>query len=140
MGVALPAPEERIVALTGVYHANGSFTGELTYWVGARLGRTHCALCDITHGLFRPKADFARCRDGLPVPFHAVHLDERSPELVAVTEGRTPCVVAVLEGLDGTTTSSVLLDPDALEACGGDPEAFVVALEAAAEAAGLSWL
>jgi hypothetical protein len=139
MDAPLPGNERRIVGLTGVYHANGSFTGELTYWVGARLGRAHCALCDITHGLFRAKADFARCRDGLPVPFHAVHLDERSPEIVAVTEGRTPCVVAVLEGPDGITTSSVLLDPDALEACDGEPEAFVVALEAAADAAGLSW-
>lgn len=129
----------RIVALTGVYHAKGSLTGELTYWVGARLGRTHCALCDITHGLFRAKAEFARCREGLPVPFSAVHLDERSPELVAVTEGRTPCVVATIERDDGVTTQSVLLDPVLLERCDGEPEAFVVELEFAADAAGFSW-
>jgi hypothetical protein len=139
MAAGHAGPDGRIVALTGVYHANGSLTGELTYWIGARLGRTHCALCDITHGLFRAKSEFARCRDGLPVPFRAVHLDERDPELVAVTEGRTPCVVAVLEGHDGTRSTSVLLDPDALEACGGEPEAFVVALEAAADEAGLRW-
>lgn len=129
----------RIVELTGVYHANGSFTGELTYWVGARLGRAHCALCDITHGIFRAKAEFARCRDGLPVPFSVVHLDERSPGLVAATEGRTPCVVATIERADGVATPVVLLDPDVLEQCDGDPEAFVVALESAADAAGFRW-
>ena len=32
--------------------------GELTYWVGARLGRAHCALCAITHGLVRERRDW----------------------------------------------------------------------------------
>ena len=31
---------------------------------------------------------------GLPVPFDAVHLNERSAEVRAATEGLTPCVVA----------------------------------------------
>jgi hypothetical protein len=33
--------------LIGVYAADGTVTGELAYFVGARLGRAHCALCDI---------------------------------------------------------------------------------------------
>ena len=130
----------RIVALTGVYHANGSFTGELTYWVGARLGRTHCALCDITHGIFRAKPEFAACRDGLAVPFVAVHLDERSPELVEVTDGRTPCVVATVESADGMLRQTVLLDPVMLAECDGQPAAFVAAVQSVAVATGLSWL
>jgi hypothetical protein len=36
--------------LVGVYNANGTVGGELAYFLGARLGRAHCSLCDITHG------------------------------------------------------------------------------------------
>ena len=57
----------RIVKLTGVYDANGSLPGELAYWVGARLGVRHCALCEITHGLVRAKPEWHQARDELPV-------------------------------------------------------------------------
>ena len=130
----------RIVALVGVYHAKGTLTGEVAYWVGARLGRTHCALCDITHGTFRAKPEFAECRAGLPVPFATVHLDERSPEVAAVTEGCTPSVVAEIVDDSGATVHRVLLDPMALEACLGEPRALMAAIDAAAEAASLSWV
>jgi hypothetical protein len=125
----------RITALTGVYDAEGSLRGELTYWVGARLGRRHCALCDITHGTFRANNEWKVCAAGLPVAFDAVHLDERSPEVRAATEGRVPCVVAHLS--DGTVT--MLVGADALDACAGSGPALVDAIDAAAEAAGLSW-
>jgi hypothetical protein len=45
--------DRRVVRLVGVYDADGTPRGEIAYWVGARLGRTHCALCDITHGPWR---------------------------------------------------------------------------------------
>jgi len=44
--------------LIGVYDADGTLLGEARYWIGARLGRAHCALCDITHGLFTERADW----------------------------------------------------------------------------------
>lgn len=117
--------------LVGVYHANGTILGELSYWVKARLGRGHCALCDITHGSVREKAEWRTCRDELPVPFRAVHLDERSPEVEAATEGHTPCVAAVTDaGVE------VLLDPDALARCEGSPERLVEAIEEALGARG----
>ena len=47
---------DTVTALTGVHHADGSVIGELRYWIGARLGRAHCALCDITHGGARWRA------------------------------------------------------------------------------------
>lgn len=37
--------------LVGVYDADGTVLGELSYFVKARLGRAHCSLCDITHGV-----------------------------------------------------------------------------------------
>ena len=116
-----------ITRLTGVYHADGSVLGELRYVVGSRLGRTHCALCDITHGRVREKREWRAARDGLAVPFTAVHLDERSTEERDASEGRTPCVLAHHD--DGSV--SVLIDPPELEACGGDPAALATAISGA---------
>ena len=111
---------DEVTALTGVYQADGTVIGELRYWIGARLGRAHCALCDITHGSVREKATWREARAELPVPFHAVHLDERSPAETAASEGRTPCVLAhTAAGVE------VLLGPAELEACAGDPGRLV---------------
>lgn len=115
--------------LTGVYQANGTLLGELAYVVGKVFGRAHCGLCDITHGHVQQKASFRVCRAALPVPFDTVHLDERSPEVLAFTEGKTPCVVAhTEEGLE------LLLDAAALDACEGEVERFRAALDAALDA------
>lgn len=119
-----------VTALTGVYHADGTLIGELRYWVGARLGRAHCSLCDITHGSVREKASWRACREELPVPFRAVHLDERTEAERAASEGRTPCVLAhTTDGIE------VLLGPDDLAACDGDPAALVRAIDHALDAA-----
>lgn len=125
-----PAPAPVTVRrLVGVYHAEGTLVGELRYWIGARLGRAHCALCDITHGTFRARPEWKACADALPVPFTAVRLDEREPALAAATEGHTPCVAA--ETGDGWF---VLVGADELEACDGRPEALAQAIaEALAE-------
>jgi hypothetical protein len=45
--------------LVGVYDADGTLRGEVGYWVGARLGRAHCALCDITHSPIRERSGLA---------------------------------------------------------------------------------
>lgn len=125
----------RLTSLTGVYHAEGTLRGELAYVVGKALGRAHCALCDITHGTVRERPEWKACRAGLPVPFATVHLDERSPEVAAATDGWTPCVVA--HTADGQIVR--LLGPDDLEACGKDPAAMVAAVERAADGTGLTW-
>ena len=122
-----------LTRLVGVYDADGTLRGELTYWVGARLGRAHCALCDITHGAFRERGDWRACRAGLPVPFATVHRDEVPPSL-ADFDAAFPYVAA--ETGDGAV---LLLDTVAIEACGADPEALVIAVETAVSARGLSW-
>ena len=107
-----------ITALIGVYDADGTLSGELVYWVGAHLtGRRHCALCEITHGTFREKAQWRELAAGLAVPFEAVHLDERSEAVARASQGKTPCVLAVLE--DGSL--EMLFEPEDLEAMNGDP-------------------
>lgn len=117
--------ENPIVAFTGVYDADGTLAGELAYWVGAHVtGSRHCALCEITHGTFREKARWRELAEELPVPFEAVHLDERGPEVAAVTKGTGACVVA--ERADGSL--EVVLDALDLDAMAGDPDRLAEAL------------
>jgi hypothetical protein len=123
-----------IQRFVGVYHAEGTLRGELAYWFGKRLGRAHCALCDITHGSVRERADWKRCRTTLPVPFDTYHLDDQPDDVRALTAGRTPAVLA-----DTTDGPVFLLGPDDLEEAQADPEALVVMLRRAVEATDLTW-
>lgn len=125
---------QRIVGLIGVYDAVGTLRGEVAYWVGARLGRRHCALCDITHGLARERADWRSCRAGLPVPFTTFHLDDQPDEVRAAAGGVAPVVLATTEA-----AHMVLLGPDELAACEGSPEGLVEAIERAAADRSLVW-
>ncbi|MSX02458.1 MAG: hypothetical protein F2813_04770 [Actinobacteria bacterium] len=122
-----------IDSLVGVYNADGTLSGELRYWLGARIGRAHCALCEITHGTFREKEEWKRVSGELPVPFEAVHLDERSPEVEAASGEQTPCVVASVGG----GGFELLLSAEQLEACRAEPTALAGAIISAAEARGL---
>ena len=119
--------------LIGVYNANGTLSGELAYFVGKRLGRAHCALCDITHGLVRERKDWQACRSRLPVPFDTFHLDDVPPAVRAAFDG-APVVLA--QTPDDVT---VLLTSDELESCHADPERLIAALDASVRAHGLSW-
>ena len=122
----------RLIRLVGVYHASGTPWGEVSYWLKARFGGGHCALCDITHGTFREKERWKQCRTDLAVPFDAVHLDEQDEPLAAFTDGRTPCVVAE------TSEGLVLLVDDAeLRSCDGSPDALVTAIERELRSSGL---
>jgi hypothetical protein len=124
----------QITRLVGVYDAEGTLRGELAYWVGARLGRRHCSLCEITHGLVRQRPEWTACRAGLPIRFDTFHLDDQPAEVRAAAAGTAPVVVAEV-GADHI----VLLGPDELEACHGSVDGLMSSLEAAAHAKGLSW-
>lgn len=125
----------RLRRLLGVYDADHTLRGELSYWVGARFGRAHCALCDITHGTFRKKADWQACGLGLPVPFDTFHRDDQPHAVRAAVAGAAPVVVAEVDG-GGIVP---LLDDAALDACGGSVDALVAAVEQAVGDAGLAW-
>lgn len=120
--------------LVGVYDAEGTLLGEVRYWVGARLGRTHCSLCELTHGTFRERADWRACRADLPVPFHAFHTDDQPDDVRSAAAGEYPVVVARSAG--GVV---VLLGAGALDACDGDLGRFRDALDAAVVRVGLTW-
>jgi hypothetical protein len=114
--------------LVGVYDADGSVVGELSYFVRARLGRAHCGLCDITHGLVRERNDWRAARDDLPVEFVTFHRDDQPDAIRAVTTGRLPAVVAETD--DGVV---LLVDGDGLDACAGDPASLITLLQTAIE-------
>ena len=130
-----PVERPRLRRLVGVYDADHTLRGELAYWVGARLGRAHCALCDITHGTFRPKPSWERCRVGLGVPFDTFHRDDQPAAVRAAVAGAAPVVVAETE--DGAIVP--LLDGAALDHCAGSVDLLVVATESAVVAAGIDW-
>lgn len=125
----------RLRRLIGVYDADHTLRGELSYWVGARLGRAHCALCDITHGTFRAKPEWERCRAGFAVPFDTYHRDDQPDAVRAAVGGAVPVVVAETD--DGAIVP--LLDAATLDACGGSVDALAVLTEGAVVAAGLAW-
>ena len=130
---ANPSPHH-IVRLVGVYDADHTLRGELAYWIGARLGRRHCSLCDITHGSVRQRPDWKACRDGLPVPFDTFHRDDQPDHIRVAANGAAPVVVASTDA-----EHHVLLSGTDLEQCGGSTDRLVEAIERAAQANGLSW-
>jgi hypothetical protein len=123
-----------IIRLVGVYDADHTLRGELAYFVGARLGRRHCALCDVTHGMVRERRNWRTCRDGLPVPFVTFHRDDQPADVRAACAASLPAVVA-----ETTEGYHLLLGGSAIEACNGSGEHLVEAITRAAESCGLVW-
>ena len=133
MTLSSDALTTRIVRLVGVYDAGSTLRGELAYWVGARLGRRHCALCDITHGALRQRPEWKTCRAALPVPFDTYHRDDQPDAIRVAAHGQAPAVVAVTDG-----GNVLLLAPGDLEACNGSIDRLVEAIEQSATRLGLS--
>jgi hypothetical protein len=117
-----------------VYDADGTLRGELAYWVGARLGRTHCSLCEITHGLVRERSDWKSCKEGIAVPFDTYHRNDQPSSVRSATGDTAPVVVA-----ETTSGITLLLGPKELDACGGSVEQLIELIEAAVLEKGLEW-
>jgi hypothetical protein len=123
-----------IVRLIGVYDAEGTLRGEVAYWVGARLGRRHCSLCEVTHGLFTEKSEWRSCRVGLPVPFDTYHRDDQPPEVRIASENHAPVVVA-----ETTNGHVVLLEGRHIDEAGGDPQRLIDMIELEVTTLDLDW-
>ena len=123
-----------IIRLIGVYNADGTVRGELSYWINARRGRAHCALCDITHGPVRWRPEWKACVSTLPIPFDTYHRNDQPVAVRAVVGDLTPAVVA-----ETAAGHVLLLGPAELEACGGSIAALMAAVEQRATSVGLAW-
>ena len=127
-------PAQRIVRLVGVYDADSTLRGELSYWIGARLGQRHCSLCAITHGSVRQRPEWQTCKAGLPLPFDTYHRNDQPDAIRAASGGRSPVVVA-----ETATDCVPLLNAADLDACDGSIESMIEAIERAAARLGLTW-
>ena len=109
--------ENPIVELIGIYDADSTLRGEISYWIGARLGRSHCSLCDITHGLFTPNKQWTQCASELPVPFLTFHRNDAPADVLNTAQGKFPVVLA-------RTSSSleIVVSSEELDALEASPE------------------
>ena len=115
----------RVTTLIGVYDAEGTVIGEVTYALRKIAGRGHCPLCDITHSWLGRRRSFDECAATLGVPLELFHLDDQPEPVRALSAGRTPLVLATLE--DGSVHE--LLSTSDLAACQGSPAALVASIE-----------
>ena len=108
-----------ITELIGVYDADSTLLGEVSYWVGARLGTTHCSLCELTHGLFTKKSEWKQCAESFTVPFHLFHRDDAPSDVLIALAGAFPAVLQrTTEGL------KIILTKDELERFDGHTSDF----------------
>ena len=103
----------------GVYNAESTVLGEVSYWIGARLGLRHCSLCDITHGLFSKRAEWQACESALSVPFTTFHINDAPAEVTQAANGKYPIVLGI----------HLVLGTDELEQCNGSPQELLNRLQ-----------
>ena len=116
---AMNSPPPSFSEFIGVYNADATLWGELTYWIGARLGTRHCSLCDITHGLFTPRAEWRECASSLEIPFTTFHINDAPPDVTQAASGNYPIVLGRTQ-----TGLQVLLTDAELKQCAGSPQAL----------------
>jgi hypothetical protein len=108
-----------VTEFIGVYDADSTLIGEVSYWIGARLGRTHCSLCELTHGLFTQKSEWKECAATLAVPFLTFHRNDAPSDVLASINGSFPAVlVRTNDGL------SLILTKNALDSFDGNTTDF----------------
>lgn len=115
--------QEKPTAFIGVYDADSTLLGEVSYWIGARLGKRHCSLCDITHGLFTMKSEWKSCSQSLDIPFETFHRNDAPLEVLESAAGEFPIVLARYDsGL------KVVFNGKDLDSFTGDTQRFIEAL------------
>ena len=112
-----------MIEVVGVYNADSTILGEVSYWIGARFGVAHCSLCDITHGLFAERKDWKSCRDQSEFNFSTFHRNDQPEAVRAAANDVTPVVVAFVND-----KYQVLLGPQQIDACEGSPERLMAAI------------
>jgi hypothetical protein len=104
--------EQSVNRLYGIYHADGGIIGELSYVIGKFRGTAHCSLCDITHNKISAKKEWKEFVNNLEVPMELLHLNERSNELMEISDNKTPCVVSKINN-----KLEIIITSEELEIC-----------------------
>lgn len=111
--------------LIGIYDADATLWGEVSYWIGARLGRRHCSLCDVTHGVFTKKSSWDSCASSLPHPFVTYHRNDMPDHVRPIVAGRFPVIV-----FDDGSRPVVLMNDEEISRANGSPEELVELIRA----------
>jgi hypothetical protein len=116
--------QDSLIEFIGIYDADSTLIGEMSYWISARLGKSHCSLCEITHGMFTMKSEWKDCAASLSIPFRTFHRNDAPDDVLQAASGRFPLVLARFEsGLQ------VAFNQVELEHFNGDTQRFRNALE-----------
>lgn len=110
------------VTYVGIYNADGSLLGEISYVLAKYTGRGHCELCDITHGTFRRKRSWDKACEQAGINMELLHRDEATTDQLNAA-GDLPAIIKV----DGNTWRLVA-GPAELAACDGNPERLMTLL------------
>jgi hypothetical protein len=106
--------------IVGIYDADSTLWGEVSYWIGARLGRRHCSLCDVTHGMFTKKRSWDDCAAQLSHPFVTYHRNDMPDHLRPIVGNSFPVIV-----FDDVRQPRILLTDSDITGAKGSPESLV---------------
>lgn len=115
--------EHQVTEFIGIYDADSTLLGEISYWIGARFGKRHCSLCELTHGVFTKKSVWKSCSTSLNVPFAAFHRNDAPNDAMAAAAGQYPIVLA-----RANNEIRIVFTSEQLNEFNGDTERFVMAL------------
>lgn len=121
---AVTMHDDAFTEFIGVYNAESTLWGEISYWIGARFGVRHCSLCDITHGLFAQRSDWQECATALDVPFTTFHINDAPADVTRAANGNYPVVLG-----KNSTGIHIVLTADDLDQCDGSPERLMGKLQ-----------
>jgi len=123
-----------VTRLTGVYNFDDTPLGRISFqWAGAR-GQKRCALFDTTHKKGKPDKEWAACEQQLPVPIEFFDREHRPHDVVVVTGGKPPCIVA-----HTASRAMLIVLASEIERCGGDPHKLLELIMSAVPRWSLRW-
>tara|TARA_B100000900_G_scaffold393466_1_gene389965 strand:+ start:3949 stop:4311 length:363 start_codon:yes stop_codon:yes gene_type:complete len=75
-----------------IYNANGSFFGEINYFINKLIGREKCSLCELSHNIFFKRGSWELFLKELDSPYQVLHADEVTNEIKELNLDY-PCIV-----------------------------------------------
>ena len=106
--------------VVGIYNAEGSLWGELSYVSKKLLGLTQCSLCDLTHGWSpREKRSWREACSRSHVNITLLHLDELSDEQRSAFKQAPTLLVEV------NNSWQVLMGSEDISAFKNEPDRFL---------------
>lgn len=130
-----PGNATKVAGLIGVYNLDDTVLGRAAFkWAGAR-HRKRCPLFDATHDGNDFTREWESLERQLGAPIQWVARDKRPQDLMVLTGGIVPCIVAVTEA----QRSMVVVLAHEIERCAGDPTALFNTIREAIPRWSLSW-